>query len=84
MANRVIQGKVVKNQNDKSIVVEVEFTKPHKLYKKYLKLVKKYHVHDENNKYKVGDVVKIKSCRPVSKMKKWIVCDSSEKEGLKK
>jgi len=74
MANRVMQGKVIRDQNDKTIVVQVEVTKMHPKYGKRIRLHKKFHVHDEANQYKVGDAVKFMSCRPISKLKKWTTC----------
>ena len=73
MANRVMQGKVIRHQNDKTITVQVEVTKMHPKYHKRIRLHKKYHVHDEGNHYKTGDLVEFISCRPMSKMKKWTV-----------
>ena len=78
MANRVMQGKVIRHQNDKTITVQVEVTKMHPKYHKRIRLHKKYHVHDEGNQYKVGDSVEFISCRPMSKMKKWTVCHAAE------
>jgi len=51
----------------------VETIKEHSRYRKRIRLYRTYHVHDENNQYKSGDVVKFSSCRPISKMKKWTV-----------
>jgi len=76
MANKVQTGKVIKAHGNKSIVVEVQFSKLHTLYKKYVKVSKKYHVHDENNTCKVGDVVNFISCAPISKTKSWKVCEA--------
>lgn len=74
MANRVLQGKVIRDQNSKTLVVQVEVNKIVPIYGKRIRLHKKYHVHDENNHYKVGDLVKFTSCRPISKLKKWTIC----------
>lgn len=68
---RMLTGKVVSDANDKTIVVNVERQVPHKLYKKYIRRSKKYHVHDEKNIGKIGDVVRIKESRPHSKLKTW-------------
>lgn len=73
MANRVMKGKVIRDRNDKTIIVEVEVTKMHPKYGKRIRLNKKYHVHDENNQYKSGDLVSFISSRPISKLKKWTV-----------
>jgi len=72
---KVLIGKVLRDQNDKTLVVSVETSRLHPLYGKYITLARKYHVHDEANRYKVGDVVKFSPCRPISKMKKWSVVE---------
>ena len=72
MPKRLLSGKVVSSKNNKSIVVEVTRRVKHKLYKKIIKRVKKYHAHDEANVYKIGDNVTIQETRPISKMKSWI------------
>ena len=77
MPKRLLSGKVVSSKNNKSIVVEVTRRVKHKLYKKIIKKVKKYHAHDEANVYKIGDNVTIQETRPISKMKSWIIYDSS-------
>lgn len=64
-------GKVVSNKNDKTITVLVETYKSHPLYGKRVKSSKKYTAHDEENKAKVGDTVKIRSTRPLSKTKRY-------------
>ena len=68
-----MQGGVVSNAMDKTLVVKVERKFPHPLYKKFIKRSSRYHVHDENNQHKVGDLVSIRECRPLSKLKKWEV-----------
>ena len=73
MPKRVMQGVVVSNAMDKTLVVKVERKFPHPLYKKFIKRSRRYHVHDENNQHKVGDLVSIRECRPLSKLKKWEV-----------
>lgn len=65
------QGVVVSDKTDKTIVVKVERTVTHPLYKKVLRRSKKYHAHDEENACKVGDVVRIMECRPLSRLKRW-------------
>ena len=77
MPKRLLFGKVVSSKSDKSIVVEVIRRVKHKLYKKIIKKVKKYHAHDEANIYKIGDNVTIQEVKPISKMKTWIVYDDS-------
>ena len=69
--NRELVGKVVSSVNNKTITVLVETYKKHPLYGKRVKSSKKYAVHDENNKAKVGDIVKIVETKPMSKTKKF-------------
>ena len=76
-----IVGKVVSTSMNKTIVVEVETYKKHPLYKKRVKYSKKYKAHDEENKAKVGDIVKIVSCRPLSKTKRFVL-DSIEEVAI--
>jgi len=73
MPKRILQGVVVSDVNDKTVVVKVErrFTDP--LLKKTVRRTKKYHAHDEGNSVKVGEMVSIRECRPVSKNKTWEV-----------
>ncbi len=73
MPKRILKGKVVKNKNEKTVIVDVESTFMHKKYKKYLKKNKKFAVHDEDNISKVGDVVSIIESKPISKTKKFIL-----------
>jgi len=68
-----IVGRVVSDSCDKTITIEVVTYKKHPLYKKNVKTTKKYAVHDEENKAKVGDTVKAVSCRPISKSKKFVL-----------
>ncbi len=76
-----IVGKVVSAACNKTITIEVVTYKKHPLYKKNVKTTKKYAVHDEENKAKVGDTVKAVSCRPISKTKK-LVLDSIIEEAV--
>ena len=64
-------GKVVSDKMDKTRVVVVERIVKHPLYKKYIKVRKKYYVHDEHNESREGDVVRIMETRPLSKTKRW-------------
>lgn len=73
MPRRVLQGVVVSDKMDKTVVVNVERRLMHPLYKKFIRRSKKYAAHDESNVAKVGDVVKIRECRPISKNKRWEV-----------
>ena len=77
MPKRIMQGVVVSDKMDKTVVVNVERKFPHPLYKKYIKRSKRYHAHDENNTHKVGDTVSIQECRPLSKNKKWEVVSNA-------
>jgi small subunit ribosomal protein S17 len=77
MPKRVLQGVVVSDKNDKTIVVEVERRFTHPLFKKTVRRSKKYHAHDETNVHKVGDKVWIEECRPISKNKRWLVTKST-------
>ncbi|MBT3552616.1 MAG: 30S ribosomal protein S17 [Rhodospirillaceae bacterium] len=78
MPKRVMQGVVVSDNMDKTIVVNVERKFKHKLYKKYIRRTKKYHAHDEDNSCKTGDKVTIRECRPLSKLKRWEVVDATK------
>ena len=78
MPRRIMQGVVVSDKMDKSIVVNVERRTQHPLYKKFIRRSKKYVAHDENNSCKEGDVVQIQECRPISKRKNWEVVAASE------
>tara|TARA_B100000700_G_scaffold292438_1_gene352383 strand:- start:455 stop:709 length:255 start_codon:yes stop_codon:yes gene_type:complete len=83
MPKRLLSGKVV-SLNNKTVVVQVTRSVKHKLYKKIIKRVKKYHAHDENNSYKIGDNVTIQESKPISKMKKWIVQENHLSQGTEK
>ena len=73
MPKKILDGKVIKDKNDKTIIVLVKRKSSHPFFKKVLTSSKKYHAHDEKNKYKVGDNVKIIEAKPFSKRKKWEV-----------
>ena len=80
MPKRILTGTVVSSNTNKTIVVKVTRRVQHKLYKKIISQSKKYHAHDENNSFKVGDVVKIIESKPISKLKSWtVVNDNQEK-----
>ena len=68
-------GQVVSDKMDKTVVVAVETFRPHPLYKKSIRKVKRYKVHDENNTCRIGDKVKIMETRPLSKEKRWRVAE---------
>ena len=74
-----LEGIVVSDKMDKTVVVKVERVFPHPLYKKIIKRHKKYKAHDEKNEYKVGDRVIIEETRPISKEKTWRVVKKVEK-----
>lgn len=73
MPKRVLQGTVVSDKNDKTVVVRVERRFTHPVLKKTIRRSKKYHAHDEGNVHKIGDIVSIEETRPISKNKRWIV-----------
>jgi small subunit ribosomal protein S17 len=72
---KVREGLVVKDKMDKTVVVAVETRKVHPLYKKRIRVTKKYKAHDENNTCKIGDKVKIIETRPLSREKRWRVIE---------
>ncbi len=72
---KVKEGLVVGHKTDKTAVISVETRKVHPLYKKAMRVTKKYMAHDDNNACKVGDKVKIIESRPLSKKKKWRVTE---------
>ena len=73
MSKRVLQGVVVSDACDKTVIVRVERRVMHPIYKKFVTHSKKYAAHDENNSYRSGDVVRIEESRPISKRKCWVV-----------
>ena len=73
MPKRLLTGKVISSNSNKTIVVKVTRRVKHKLYKKIISRSKNYHAHDENNQFKVGDIVSIVESKPISKLKTWIV-----------
>lgn len=77
MPKRILQGTVVSDKNDKTVVVEVERRYTHPLYKKVVRRSKKYHAHDEANAAKVGDRVRIQETAPISKNKRWTLVTSA-------
>ena len=70
---RTLVGKVVSDKRAKTITVLIERRTKHELYGKIVARTSKYHAHDENNECKMGDVVEISECRPISKTKAWVV-----------
>ncbi len=75
MPKRVLQGLVVSDKADKTVTVKVTRRVMHQRYKKIVSMSKKYAAHDEENKCKIGDTVKIEECRPISKSKSWKVIE---------
>ena len=73
MTKKILNGKVIRDKNDKTVVVLVKRKYIHPFFKKVMTASKKYHAHDENNKFKVGDLVNIIESKPFSKKKKWEV-----------
>ena len=73
MPKRVLQGVVVSDRNDKTVVVRVERRFKHPLMDKIVRRSKRFQAHDEGNEFKVGDTVRIEECRPISKSKTWRV-----------
>jgi len=73
MPKRILQGTVVSDKGDKTVIVSVErrFTDP--VMKKTVRKSKRYHAHDASNEVKIGDMVEIRECRPISKLKSWEV-----------
>lgn len=72
-------GTVVSDKMEKTVVVKVERRYAHPLYGKQVTRTKKYHAHDENNEYHIGDVVRITETRPLSKLKRWRVSELIER-----
>jgi len=73
MPKRVLQGVVVSDKNTKTVVVEVVRRYTHPLLKKTVRRSKKFHAHDEDDNFKVGDIVRIEESRPISRNKRWVV-----------
>ena len=73
MSKKILKGKVIRDKNDKTVVVLVKRKYSHPFFKKVVNSSKKYHAHDEENKFKVGEDVKIIESKPFSKLKKWEV-----------
>ena len=79
MPKRILQGVVVSDKNEKTVVVRVERRFAHPLLQKTVRRSKKYKAHDENNTYKTGDMVSIEECAPISKDKTWTVISAQTK-----
>ena len=81
MPKRILQGVVVSDACDKTVIVRVERRVIHPVYKKTIVQSKKYAAHDEANAYKAGDTVRIQESRPISKRKRWVVLGGPRAEG---
>ena len=81
MPKRILEGVVVSDKGDKTVVVKVERTFLHPVLKKTVRRSKKYHAHDETNVFKTGEVVRIVECAPRSKLKTWEVLAKAAAEG---
>ncbi len=77
MPKRILQGEVVSDKNDKTVVVRVERRFKHPQLHKVVRRTKKYHAHDEANICKVGEIVRIEECRPISKNKTWKIVENA-------
>ena len=78
MPRRVMQGVVVSDKGDKTVVVRVERRYMHPVYKKVIRRSKKFHAHDPENSFKAGDRVVIRESRPLSRSKRWVVVGRAE------
>jgi small subunit ribosomal protein S17 len=78
MPKRILQGTVVSDKQDKTVVVKVERRFTHPLLKKTVRRTKNYHAHDEANVCKVGDSVRIEEAKPLSKLKRWVVLTDAQ------
>ena len=79
MPKRILQGVVVSDKQQKTVVVKVERRFTHPLLKKTVRRTKNYHAHDEVGAFKVGDLVSIEETKPISKLKRWIVVKDEAK-----
>ncbi len=79
MPKRILQGMVVSDKGDKTIVVNIERVFTHPLLKKTMRRTSRFHAHDEENKFKAGDLVRIQECAPKSKLKRWEVIGAGSK-----
>ncbi|MEM1103498.1 MAG: 30S ribosomal protein S17 [Pseudomonadota bacterium] len=78
MPKRVMQGTVVSDKGDKTVVVRVERIFTHPLLRKTVRRSKKFHAHDAENRCKTGDRVQVRECAPISKLKRWEVVSAGE------
>jgi len=78
MPKRVLMGTVVSDKNPQTVVVKVERRFVHPVMGKIVRRSKNYHAHDEKKTFKTGDIVRIRECKPISKLKRWEVVDLAE------
>lgn len=78
MPKRILSGTVVSDKNDQTVTVSVERRFTHPMMKKTVRSTKKYRAHDAQNECKVGDIVRIRECAPISKTKRWEVVTQAE------
>ncbi len=81
MSRRILQGVVVSDAADKTVIVKVERRVMHPIYKKFITHSKRYAAHDETNRWHIGDAVRIEESRPLSKSKHWVVLGAVGKAG---
>jgi small subunit ribosomal protein S17 len=79
MPKRILEGVVVSDKQNKTVVVKVERRFTHPLFQKTVRRTKNYHAHDENKKFKVGDTVTIEETAPISRLKRWRVVEDAAK-----
>jgi small subunit ribosomal protein S17 len=79
MPKRTLQGVVVSDKQDKTVVVRVERRFTHPVMKKTVRTSRTFHAHDEKNEYSVGDLVWIEEHRPISKLKRWLVTEGQKR-----
>jgi small subunit ribosomal protein S17 len=82
MPKRMLEGVVVSDKQDKTVVVRVERRFTHPVLKKTVRRSKKYYAHDEKNEFSVGDVVRIEERRPLSRLKRWEVIEGDKKQKI--
>ncbi len=80
MPKRTLQGVVVSDKTDKTVVVRVDRRFTHPIYKKTIRRSKNYHAHDETNEFSTGDQVWIEESKPISKLKRWVVTQGEKKK----
>ncbi len=80
MPKRTLNGVVVSDKQDKTVIVKVERRYTHPMLKKTVRSSKKYYAHDEKNEFSVGDIVRIEERRPLSKLKRWEVIQGEKKK----